>query len=203
MKFIAKNWIFFVCLTLGLYLASLEKNISVAGMIFLGLFGGSVIFLFVVFVYALFKGKDNCSENETLSTLIPETDPEKVKARMLFIMQFGQHEGVKVALNEVNDIFNKYPQWELENWEVFRAWYKSLIDYALEHPDIFTLTSKINGGEYSTEADPLYDPNAPDWEQFDRPLDEDEDAEGKIEEYTYPPRMTLNERLKRPFGSGF
>lgn len=51
-----------------------------------------------------------------------ETDPEKVKEKMLFIMQYRHSEGIKGALNEFNDIFRNYPQWEFHKWVVFRAW---------------------------------------------------------------------------------
>lgn len=96
-----------------------------------------------------------------------ETDPEKVKEKMLFIMQYRHSEGIKGALNEFNDIFRNYPQWEFHKWVVFRAWYKNLIDHAIENPEIYNLTMK-DGSDYNKEQDPLYDPDAPDWEQFDR-----------------------------------
>ena len=113
-----------------------------------------------------------------------ETDPEKVKEHMLFIMQYH---GVEENLKELNDIFRNYPQWELDKWEVFRAWYKDFIDHALEKPEIYNLT--MNGGaEYSKESDPFYDPNAPDWEQFDRPryyYDEDDEDENDEDDDNY------------------
>ncbi|MDE7472042.1 MAG: hypothetical protein K2M68_00490 [Muribaculaceae bacterium] len=106
---------------------------------------------------------------DLLATL--ETNPEKVKEHMLFIMQYH---GAEENLKELNDIFRNYPQWELEKWEVFRAWYKDLIDHALENPEIYNL-AMMGGAEYSKESDPLYDPDAPDWEQFDRPRYYDDD----------------------------
>lgn len=109
-----------------------------------------------------------------------ETEPCKVKAHMLFIMQYGHHEGIVGALNEFNDIFRNYPQWKLSEWAVFRAWYKNEIDHMVEHPDIYNMTMKSDGTPYDKERDSLYDPNAPDWAQFDRPhhyddCDDDED----------------------------
>ena len=106
-----------------------------------------------------------------------ETDPMKVKKHMLFIMQYGHHEGIVGALNEFNDIFRNYPQWKLTEWEAFRAWYKKEIDHMLKYPDIYNLTMKSDGRPYCKEDDNLYDADAPDWEQFERPhyYDDDED----------------------------
>ena len=36
----------------------------------------------------------------------------------------------------------------------------------VKKPDIYGLTMK-GGSPYDKDKDPLYDPNAPDWEQFD------------------------------------
>ncbi|MDE6277252.1 MAG: hypothetical protein K2M06_04005 [Muribaculaceae bacterium] len=93
-----------------------------------------------------------------------ETDQEKLKAHMLRIMQ---HNGIAENLKELNDIFRNYPQWELQDWPVFRAWYKAKIDYMMRYPEIYGLKMKADGSPYSKENDPLYDPGAPDWEQFD------------------------------------
>lgn len=113
-----------------------------------------------------------------------ETDPEAVKAQMLVTMQYGHPEGLKGAIKEFNKNFRNYPQWNLEDWEVFRAWYKDTIDRALESPEIYTLHS-VGGAPYYKESDPLYDPNAPDWEQFDikRNYSEDDDDEDDDDEY--------------------
>ncbi|MDE6810891.1 MAG: hypothetical protein K2J15_00920, partial [Muribaculaceae bacterium] len=111
-----------------------------------------------------------------------ESDPEKVKAHMLYIMQYGHFHGIKAALEEFNDIFRNYPQWELEKWEVFRAWYKELIDHALEKPEIYILRMK-DGSPYEINKDPLYDPNATDWEQFDRPRHYDDDDDKDDDDY--------------------
>lgn len=110
-----------------------------------------------------------------------ETDPEKVKDHMLFIMQYH---GIEENLKELNDIFRNYPQWELDKWEVFRAWYKAQIDHMVKKPEIYGLTLK-GGLPYSKEEDPLYDPDAPDWEQFDRPryyYDEKEDDDNDYDD---------------------
>lgn len=96
-----------------------------------------------------------------------ETDKRKVKSDMLFIMQYGHHKGIKGALNEFNDIFRNYPQWHLQDWVIFRAWYKDLVDHALKYPKIYIMKMK-DGTPYDKDKDPLYDPDAPDWKQFDR-----------------------------------
>ena len=95
-----------------------------------------------------------------------ESDPEKVKEHMLFVMQYGHFHGIKGALNEFNDIFRNYPELRLHEWEVFKAWYKNFIDHALEYPSIYIM-KMVDGSEYSINKDPLYDPMAPSWEQFD------------------------------------
>lgn len=133
--------------------------------IILGLIGGVCVFAFA----EIKRRKENGID--LFATL--ETDPEKVKDHMLFIMQYH---GIEENLKELNDIFRNYPQWELDKWEVFRAWYKEQIDYMVKKPDIYGLTMK-DGSPYDKDKDPLYDPNAPDWEQFDRPryYDEEDD----------------------------
>ena len=110
-----------------------------------------------------------------------ESDPEVVKAQMLVTMQYGHHKGIKGALKEFNEIFRNYPQWHLEDWEVFRAWYKNIIDCALANPEIYSLHS-VGGAPYYKESDPLYDPNAPDWEQFDRVRNYDDEEEDDIDD---------------------
>ena len=139
------------------------------GLVFLAIFGTIITFLIIAAVIGIiWRAKNGV---DMLATL--ETDPEKVKEHMLFIMQYH---GVEENLKELNDIFRNYPQWELEKWEVFRAWYKDLIDHALENPEIYNLAMK-DGSDYNKEQDPLYDPDAPDWKQFDRKryYDDDDD----------------------------
>lgn len=134
-------------------------------------FEGVIISLiFVVFTWAIlgcFKAIKWRIDNGVDWWATLETDPEKIKARMLFIMQYGHSGGVDGALKEFNDIFRNYPQWHFENWIVFRAWYKDLVDHALDKPEIYILKMK-DGSEYSKENDQLYDPKAPDWAKFDR-----------------------------------
>ncbi len=162
--------IFSVCLC-GLYLYFGRIDF---GLVFLAIFETIMTFLIIAAVIGIIWRVKNGVD--LLATL--ETDPEKVKERMLFIMQYGHSEGIKGALNEFNDIFRNYPQWEFQSWEVFRAWYKHLIDHALENPHIYNLKMK-DGSQYSKENDPLYDPGAPEWEQFDRKryYDDDDDED--------------------------
>lgn len=96
-----------------------------------------------------------------------ESDPEVVKANMLFVMQFGNGGGIVGQLKEFNETFRCYPEWELEKWEVFQAWYKHQFDHMCQYPEIYGLRFK-DGSPYDKEKDPLYNPDAPDWEQFDK-----------------------------------
>jgi hypothetical protein len=166
------------------------------GLIILALFGMAITFL----IMAAIKGIIWRAENgvDLLATL--ETDPEKVKEHMLFIMQYH---GVEENLKELNDIFRNYPQWELQNWEVFKAWYKDLIDHALENPEIYNLTMK-DGTEYSKETDPLYDPDAPDWEQFDRKryYNDDDDDNDDYNDDTPDLKKAANDGLMMGIGFG-
>ena len=109
--------------------------------------------------------------------LLSASDRIRLKAATPAIRNFKER-ALSGALNELNDVFRNYPQWQLEKWEVFRAWYKELIDHALENPEIYNLSMK-DGSDYSKEKDPLYDPDAPDWELFDRNRysDEEDDEE--------------------------
>lgn len=121
--------------------------------IVLGLIGGICVFAFSKIKYRKENGID------LFATL--ETEPEKVKERMLFIMQYH---GIEENLKELNEIFRNYPQWELHKWDLFRAWYKDQIDYMVKKPEIYGLTLK-GGLPYKKENDPLYDPEAPAREQ--------------------------------------
>lgn len=129
-----------------------------------------IISLIVPCIYQLKWRYDNGVD--LFATL--ETDEKKLKEHMLFIMQ---HHGIEENLKELNDIFRNYPQWHLTDWKVFRAWYKAQIDHMIKKPEIYGLTMKGTGEPYSTDKDPLYDPDAPDWEEFDRPhyYDDDDD----------------------------
>lgn len=158
---------------------------SITASIIIGLISG-----LLVFPVAEIKRRKELGI-DVFATL--ETDPSKVKERMLFVMQWGHSGGIVGALNEFNEIFRNYPQWHLQGWEVFQAWYKNLIDHALEHPDIYFLKMK-SGGEYRKEDDPLYNPDALPWEQFDRVRDYDDSEDD------FPDRRP---NLKRAAKEGF
>lgn len=148
------------------------------GLVVLAIIGAVATFLMIAAFGGIIWRVNNGVD--LLATL--ETDPEKVKQHMLFIMQYH---GAEENLKELNDIFRNYPQWELQKWEVFRAWYKDLIDHALERPKIYNLTMK-DGSEYSKENDPLYDPDAPSWELYDRKrYYEDDDSHDEANDDDY------------------
>lgn len=144
------------------------------GHLFLSAFGTIVTILIIYAIIGIIWRINNGVD--VFATL--ETDPKKVKERMLFVMQYGHHEGLKGTIEEFKEIFRNYPQWHFQNWVVFRAWYKNMIDGALREPDIYHLTMD-DGEPYIKEEDPLYDPDAPAWEQFDRhhyyDIDDEED----------------------------
>lgn len=71
------------------------------------------------------------------------------------------------AIKNIKRLFDENRHLKLHRNRAFRAWYKHEIDFMLEHPDIYHL-SLAGGYEYRKEDDPMYDRNAPDWEQFDR-----------------------------------
>ena len=183
--------IFGACLY-GLYLYFGRMD---SGLVFLAALGTAITLLFIAAVMCIIWRVKNVVY--LFATL--ETKPEKFKEHMLFIMQFGHTEGIKGELNEFNDIFSNYPQWELEKWEVFRAWYKDLIDHALENPEIYNLAMK-DGSDYNKEQDPLYDPDAPSWEQYDRKRyyddDDDDDDNGDDDDNDTP-------NLKKAAKDGF
>lgn len=104
----------------------------------------------------------------------PINTPEQAKSHMLFIMQWGHTNGIMGAVREFNGIFLMHPEWDLQHWEVFRAWYKDSIDHFLDNPHIYTMRMP-DGLPYTKQSDPLYDPNAPDWRQFDRDHSHDDD----------------------------
>lgn len=180
---IINGLIFSASILAGIYLATLEKNISFLGIVVLGVIFGVLLYLLVVFLFAAIVETIRRKRNgiDLFATL--ETDPEKVKQNMLFIMQFGHAEGIVGAFKEFNKIFRNYPQWQLQDWEVFRAWYKHEIDHMAAMPDIYGMRMK-DGSIYTKESDPLYDPKAPDWSLFDRKHYDDEDNEDDENDYS-------------------
>ena len=151
--------LFIVIYGVWLYSLILSRGYFEFGFIFLAFFTTIISFLIIACIKGIIWRVENGVD--LFATL--ETDPEKVKEHILFIMQYH---GFEENLKELNDIFRNYPQWEFDKWEVFRAWYKEQIDYMVKKPDIYRLTMK-DGSPYDKDKDPLYDPNAPDWEQYD------------------------------------
>ncbi|MDE6072614.1 MAG: hypothetical protein K2G53_08710 [Muribaculaceae bacterium] len=173
-----KYIIWSISIILGYYLAFQESNLTIVEMLVLGLIGSAFnAFILFVAVGVVQEYKRRKKLGIDMHAKL-EIDPEKVKAAMLYRMQWGGEGGIKETLNQFNENFHNYPQWELHNWEVFRAWYKDQIDQAIKFPEIYELRMK-DGSPYDKDKDPLYDPDAPDWEQFDRPRyyydDDDED----------------------------
>lgn len=144
---------------------------------FAACFVSGALALIVPCVYQIKWRKDNGVD--LFATL--ETDEEKLKEHMLFIMQYH---GIEENLKELNEIFRNYPQWHLEDWVVFRSWYKAQIDHMVKYPEIYGLRTKGTGEPYSADKDPLYDPEAPGWEQYDRPhYDDDDDDDDDFDDY--------------------
>lgn len=123
---------------------------------------------------------------------------EQVQNHLLFRFQYGHYKGIKGLIEELNYTFRCYPEYELTDWIVFRSWYKDLVDHALAHPDIYTLT--VNGGEpYRPEDDNLYDPNAPAWSEYalKREYDDDDDDESEDDLLDWDPFAKEKEESKR------
>lgn len=169
------NFIFLMFVALGICFTAREDDMSILGTIFIGAIVGVMAYVFIVLLIGAFKEINRRVENRIDLTATLETDPEKVKSHMLSLMQYGTYKKMPEVFREFNDIFRNYPQWELEKWDVFRAWYKDLIDHCIANPEIFHLTNKEDGSAYVKELDPLYDPDAPNWEQFAAPVYDDED----------------------------
>ena len=169
------TWVVFIVATciLSLYFYSIDPSTPVQAF-----FMACIVFwalaLIVPCIYQIKWRHDNGVD--LFATL--ETNEEKLKEHMLFIMQYH---GVEENLKELNEIFRNYPQWELKNWEVFRAWYKAQMDHMLQYPDIYRLSA--DGAPYVKEDDPLYDPEAPDWSLYDRAHYDDDDEAGADEYY--------------------
>ncbi len=98
------------------------------------------------------------------ATLI--SDENLVKEKMLIAMRYRT---TQEAMDELSVYFRNYPQWPLEEWEVFRAWYKYTIDKALKFPQYPHLRWDRMDETYTTKFDGYYDPEAPDWELYADP----------------------------------
>ena len=133
-----------------------------------------------------------------------ETDKRTVKDHMMFIMQHGHTEGIVGAFKEFNDIFRNYPQWRLQDWVVFRSWYKDQIDYMYAEPNIYRMSMKYDDSPYSKEKDHLYDPDAPAWETFKehRVYEDDDDDSDDYGDGSYSIRKSAEEGAEMGIGIG-
>lgn len=163
---IGNKIILVACFGLGVYLMTLEKDVSLFGIILMGAFVGFIIYLVLKFPVLIYLEYRRRVENDIPVDVVLETNPDVVKGRMLELMYYGHLDGDDAMLAEFNQIFRYYPQWNLEEWDVFRAWYKGFIDFVLSRPDLIKIT-KNGGQEYVKEEDSLYDPDAPDWEPYE------------------------------------
>lgn len=167
---IGNKIILFLCIGLGIYLLysapDLPKESPFWGVAIAGALIGFLIYLVLKFPVLLYLEYRRRIENDIPLDVILETNPDVVKGRMLELMYYGHPDGDDAMLAEFNKIFRYYPQWNLEEWDYFRAWYKDFIDFVLSRPDLITIT-KNGGHEYVKEEDSLYDPDAPDWEPYE------------------------------------
>lgn len=167
---IGNKIILFLCISLGIYLLYSDPNKSdgshFLGVVIVGALIGFLIYLILKFPILLYLEYRRRIENELPLDEILETNPDVVKGRMLELMYYGHPNGDDAMLDEFNKIFRYYPQWNLDEWDFFRAWYKDFIDFVLSRPDLITIT-KNGGQEYVKEEDSLYDPDAPDWEPYE------------------------------------
>lgn len=107
---------------------------------------------------------------------------KELQEKMLVEMQYMQ--GLERTIAELNAIFKANRELKLTRWVVFRSWYKDQIDHMLQYPDIYHLS--VEGEAYSKDADPLYDPKAPDWSIYDREHyydDEDDEDDGDDDDF--------------------
>lgn len=93
---------------------------------------------------------------------------EKEKGKMLIKMQWDNLDGVYRVLEYVLPTINKYPECNFQDWDAFKAWYKETVDNHSSLVELYYRTHVDADFVYCKENDPLYDPDAPDWEQFDR-----------------------------------
>lgn len=97
---------------------------------------------------------------------------EEKEQEMLFIMQYHSY---PTAIQEIKQIFRKNKHLKLHRSKIFRAWYKHYKLREKADPELYR--QLLYAGMTPLELDPYFDPNAPEWEQFDtRPrYDDDND----------------------------
>ncbi len=126
------------------------------------------------------------------------TKAEAEKELLWELRRFSRPE----AYDKAFELFDEYPEYDLELYPPFKSWYKTFVDEWHKEGCI----KLKNGGKYHPENDPLYDPNAPDWfdtyhifrdydDDDDEYNDDDEDVLAKLYEQQKIDRMSLTERI--------
>lgn len=78
------------------------------------------------------------------------------------------------AMRDIEQIFRQNKHLKLHRSKIFRAWYKHHKLWEKKDPEFYQ--KLLDAGMTPHELDPYFDPNAPDWEQFDtRPHYDDDD----------------------------
>lgn len=99
--------------------------------------------------------------------------------QMLFWMQYCSFPD---AMRDIEQLFRQNKHLKLHRYKAFRAWYKYHKDW--EKKDLEFYAKLLANGMTTHEEDPYYDPNAPDWAQFDRPhYYDDDDADEDYDDY--------------------
>ena len=111
---------------------------------------------------------------DDVNALAAEQELRRIRSQrafLFFFMKCGSEEGTNGVFKIFNELSEKHPERKFSSWIVFKAWYKDVIDFAESHPSAISITLN-NGKPYNKFDDPMYDPNAPDWDDFkDRDLE--------------------------------
>lgn len=99
---------------------------------------------------------------------------------MLLKMQYSPFPN---AMQEIEQIFRQNKHLKLHRSKIFRAWYKHYKLREKEDPELYQ--KLLDAGMTPHELDPYFDPNAPDWEQFDtRPRYDDDNNDDVYDDDT-------------------
>lgn len=96
-----------------------------------------------------------------------EIDPEVIKLNLLLRMRQSTYYNFWDVCNSIIEDAYKYPQWDITGSRMFKSWYKYNVDYMLQHPMFFDLTTYDDGSPYIKEQDPNYNIKADPWEETD------------------------------------
>lgn len=127
--------------------------------------------------------------------LLQEKREEK-EAEMLFKMQYLPFHD---AMRDIEQIFRQNKHLKLHRSKIFRAWYK--YHKLLEKKDPEFYQKLLDAGMTPHELDPYFDPNAPDWEQYEIRRDYEDDEEDEDDDDDYLDESTPN--LKKAAKDGF